>query len=1175
MKKKSRWIKRVIAAVLVLAILAGIGVLGWFLYGRVPEEKEDPPKVGDRYEPDKVLEELERTGAKYYAKDVDGKLSYYELNNGKLRLRLYVNTTAFELAELDENGREKRVWKSNPMELADGTIDSNNETVTNSTSKLNEMRSTLIVSYSKESADKDLNSWEYSIDKQAYNILYDENNPDTISVKYSIGFISSVSKIPLVIPEAKYDNMKERVDAIENYNKDVDKWNKEHKDDKENQREKLSYVKFNAISSNYLSWTIRELLLGKYDAKTGKQSQATTPENRQLAAHLIETKIADDALQSDAYTWVRNAINALNNASIVGYDREAAMALIEAHAADVDAETAETLRMLAEAGTEEERREAADWIREIPDPEAPAEGEPQAEQAAAEGEPAEEETAEAEEETDWRKALADNFECPDIETFSADKLLEVFEAHKEESFFASEEWYNDLVKLIQLDEETLEKEDLKTSEAAYAVAAERMEARITETELAKPENTWARDLIAMIDADTGDGFNTEGITAKLDELTGLANSDEYKGIDLTKLDYEDLEQLRNWNSLSKEDKAALLVKEKLNTTEDKLPSLSGEAMDALTLKKTLATDKYYVAKFLRTDAKDNIMLLLQGGGQYVGIEYTEEEYLADSKWALPAEEDTTVLYNVTVNYILDGNDFVVEVPYSEIRCNAEAPITYLTVLPYFGAVGHEGNKDADGNYAYDNGFILVPEGGGALIRYNNGKIQQNNYIANMYGWDYAMKRSEVVSETKNNFPVFGMTYSDHKDTVGSFICVIEQGASYAAIQADINGAAGMRSSFHPNSYNTVSAKYHVLHSDQYNVSAKTANMVIMYEKDTKDEESIVQRYRFLDSNSYVDMANEYGSYLRSHTELSSKKASEEIPVSVELVGAIDKKVVVAGLPTDQTVALTTFKQAEEIASSLQDGGVKNLSIRMSAWANGGVNQKVLSSVNVEGGLGGTDGMVDLINFAKSKKIPLYFDGVTAFAYDSGLLNGFLSTRDAARYTTREVVEIVPYSQIIYVADDERDAFYLVRPDYAFNNASNLIRFLQRQGAEGVAFRDIGSLLSGNYDPNGTTTREQVRRMHVATLMQAKANYQRVMIKDGFDYTVPYADIVTDMDLGGIKYSILDETVPFYQIALHGALDYTGVSLNLSDDLQTELLRCAEYPVVFRGSYQLTLWESYS
>ena len=34
MKKKNKWIKRVVIALIVLILLAGIGVLGYFLYGR-------------------------------------------------------------------------------------------------------------------------------------------------------------------------------------------------------------------------------------------------------------------------------------------------------------------------------------------------------------------------------------------------------------------------------------------------------------------------------------------------------------------------------------------------------------------------------------------------------------------------------------------------------------------------------------------------------------------------------------------------------------------------------------------------------------------------------------------------------------------------------------------------------------------------------------------------------------------------------------------------------------------------------------------------------------------------------------------------------------------------------------------------------------------------------------
>ena len=83
-------------------------------------------------------------------------------------------------------------------------------------------------------------------------------------------------------------------------------------------------------------------------------------------------------------------------------------------------------------------------------------------------------------------------------------------------------------------------------------------------------------------------------------------------------------------------------------------------------------------------------------------------------------------------------------------------------------------------------------------------------------------------------------------------------------------------------------------------------------------------------------------------------------------------------------------------------------------------------------------------------------------------------------------------------------------------------------------------------------------MHVDTLRAAHEKGQAVMIKEGYDYAMPYADLITDMDLNGIEDSIIDQMVPFYQIAIHGAVEYTGMSINLSDDWQTELLRCAEY-----------------
>ncbi|MGN1370418.1 MAG: DUF5696 domain-containing protein [Aristaeellaceae bacterium] len=514
--------------------------------------------------------------------------------------------------------------------------------------------------------------------------------------------------------------------------------------------------------------------------------------------------------------------------------------------------------------------------------------------------------------------------------------------------------------------------------------------------------------------------------------------------------------------------------------------------------------------------------------------YTQEDYEIDQQLVAGAKDNSGAVFNLTMIYRLEDGDLVVEIPYSEIRYKASYPMSYVTPLPMFGAAG-----------TADEGFMLIPEGGGALINFNNGKLQQNSYYANLYGWDYAVRRKELVNETRSSFPVFGIAKNG-----GSFLCLMEGATSFGGVQADISGRY--------NSYNWMCAKYNVLHADQYNVSAKTAQLVYMFEKDVP-QESIIHRYRFLDSASYVDMANAYGDYLReTHPELAQAVSSEVSPVSVELVGAIDKTVEKMGLPLDSTVATTTFRQAGEIISDMLGRGVRNLNVRYAGWANGGVTQQVMTKVKAVKELGGEKSMKELIARAKELGVPLYFDGVNCFAYDSDMLDGFIAFNNAARYTTREQVVLLPFDVVTYQTMDWLDDYYLVKPNYAKENTDHLLAKLADMKAYGVSFRDIGYLLSGDYNPKDTVTREEVKRLNIQSLQEAKGQNQRVMIRMGNDYAVPYADIITDMDLTGTAYNIIDEAVPFYQIALHGLKDYTGEPINLAGDYVQEFLRCVEY-----------------
>ena len=68
----------------------------------------------------------------------------------------------------------------------------------------------------------------------------------------------------------------------------------------------------------------------------------------------------------------------------------------------------------------------------------------------------------------------------------------------------------------------------------------------------------------------------------------------------------------------------------------------------------------------------------------------------------------------------------------------------------------------------------------------------------------------------------------------------------------------------------------------------------------------------------------------------------------------------------------------------------------------------------------------------------------------------------------------------------------------------------------------------------------------------------IMINMGNYYAVPYASMVTNMDLRGSEYTILDQCVPFYQLAVHGRVNYTGESINIGGNQENELLYSAEY-----------------
>lgn len=588
-------------------------------------------------------------------------------------------------------------------------------------------------------------------------------------------------------------------------------------------------------------------------------------------------------------------------------------------------------------------------------------------------------------------------------------------------------------------------------------------------------------------------WRMEEITGDMDSATKRRFTDSYRLYDINKL-------------RSTDNKAALL---------ESYP--------------TLADEKIWI---LRDTIKDFVKEQLEVMLAEVG--YTEEQYRIDMERYGVSSKVEKPAFNITLRYELDGDSLVVSVPFEKVSYKNDYPITQLEVLPFFGA-----------GSTMDEGYLFVPDGSGALIYFNNGRDTQLAYNANVYGWDEGIRRDYIINDNKITFPVFGI-----KKNENSFLCVIEEGSSYASIGADVSG----RNCF----YNSVSATFSMIHSASMDISSKSDRAVILYENGLPEGERIVQRFIPCKEDGYVGMAKEYRSYLEQRYPSRNEQSKGDVPMAVEIIGAIDKPQTRFGMSMDLPLKLTTFKEAEGMVSDFAKMGWTDVQIKLLGWFNGGVQHSVPSNVKLVSDLGSAKDLKSLVSVTKNNKFDFYAEGDFLQMRDNKIFDGFSLNSDVARYVSRQRIKSYPYSIVTF---GERKRWgklgYLARPHYMMDLIDGFVGKISEYGADNIAFRAMGNRLGGDYNETRRISREQAMNMQNAKLSELRDKGVKTMISVGNVYAAVYADFITDIPLTDQGFGITDVAVPFYGIVLHGRTPYTGGAINLSEDYRLDLVKAVE------------------
>ncbi|MDR2558953.1 MAG: DUF5696 domain-containing protein, partial [Oscillospiraceae bacterium] len=177
---------------------------------------------------------------------------------------------------------------------------------------------------------------------------------------------------------------------------------------------------------------------------------------------------------------------------------------------------------------------------------------------------------------------------------------------------------------------------------------------------------------------------------------------------------------------------------------------------------------------------------------------------------------------------------------------------------------------------------------------------------------------------------------------------------------------------------------------------------------------------------------------------------------------------------------------------------------------------------------------------------LFLIGEILQIYKTG--RGFSASRDAARTTGNGLNFQYDY----FIQDGTRNNYarrwYLLAPEL-WHDA-----FRQVRENGHISAADAGRLVYSDYNQKNPIFRDRTG----PALVEALSSGNNLALSYGNAYVWELAPVLYDVPLGASGYFMQSDEVPFYQLVIHGYIEYSGSPMNLSPDRQLSLLRAAEY-----------------
>ncbi len=495
----------------------------------------------------------------------------------------------------------------------------------------------------------------------------------------------------------------------------------------------------------------------------------------------------------------------------------------------------------------------------------------------------------------------------------------------------------------------------------------------------------------------------------------------------------------------------------------------------------------------------------------------------------------------------------VELLIDSINEMSETRILKISLMQVFGA----GNPK-------DEGYILLPDGMGSLMKFNEYYHNINVYDGYVYSkdpttgaavneWFYGIDLTESI-----RLPVYGIKKND-----SAFIAVMTKGGANVTLKAY---CAGML-----NSYNFIYPTINLRDSQTRRTGAGTTGAGVYY-SDELPENFVMRVYPLAgDDADYIGMAEKYREYLTKDVGMEPLAADAGTPMNVTLIGAYKKTKHFLGFPYTGVDSMTTFEQAEEILTDLTDKGVDNMICGMLGWNSGGLEDSVSTSFNPEDKLGGKKGVEKLMATAEELDVPLQFDvDLVNFYKPSGSYSKINSTVYGLDLSP---VTLFPFIISVNRVDKERTPHYLFHPTTMMEISTKFVQDASKAGVENFSFSTLGAEPYPAYNADDVYTRDMMTEAVTDILNNVDEQTDGIITSsEGKAYLFPAVNNLIDAPIYSSRLYFAREEVPFFHIALRGLSRISGPALNLSAETDDVILRSAQFGV---GLYTVLSYESSS